>query len=174
VRHDEAMHQPRVVMMGVAGSGKTTVGRLVAQGLQVPFVDADDLHSPGAIAKMHAGAPLTEDDRRPWLLRCRTALLQHDHGVVLACSALTAAARGLLTEGVDDVCFVHLVGSPSIIAERLGERADHFAGLSLLPSQLFTLQPPEGAVTLDVSDPPEVVAARAIEQIRARTVHEAP
>jgi gluconokinase len=161
-------------MMGVAGSGKSTVGRLVAGGLHVPFVDADDLHSPDAVAKMRAGIPLTEDDRRPWLLRCRAVLLQHEDGLVLACSALTAVARGLLAEGVADVCFVHLVGSPSLIAQRLGERADHFAGPSLLPSQLFTLQPPEGAVTLDVSDPPAVVAARAIEQIRARTGPTAP
>jgi gluconokinase len=164
--HDGAVAW-RVVVMGVAGSGKTTVGALVASALGVPFLDADDLHSPAAKAEMAAGRPLTQAARVPWLDRVHEALAAHDGGVVVACSALTDAARRHLADGLDDVRFVFLTGDPVLLAQRLAGRHGHFAGPNLLPSQLHTLEPPATAITLDVSAPPDVVAARAVAALRS-------
>ena len=148
--------------MGVTGSGKTTVGRLLADALGMPFLDADDFHDEHAIAKMHAGIPLDDADRAPWLDRLNQALRAHTDGVVLAASALTAASRDRLGRGVDDVRYVLLTGNPSIIAARLAARVGHFAGPALLPSQFDLLQPPADAVVVDVAASSDVVAARAL------------
>lgn len=158
---------PIVVVMGVTGAGKTTVGRLVAQGLGVPFVDADDHHTDGAKAKMRAGVSLTDDDRNPWLDRLNHVLQEHEaSGMVLACSALTASYRERLVRGLDRVRFVLLTGDPRLIARRAGRRRGHFARAELLPSQLATLEPPEDALTLDVDDEPAVIASRALAALR--------
>jgi gluconokinase len=157
-----------VVVMGVTGVGKSTVGRLIADALEVPFLDADDFHDDAAKAKMHAGIPLTDADRRPWLDRLNRAL--HDHaatGAVLACSALTAANRQRLTAGLTGLRYVLLTGDPELIRERIAARHGHFAGTALLPSQLEALDPPADAITVDVAPAPDVVAQRAVSALRA-------
>jgi gluconokinase len=159
---------PFVVVMGVTGVGKTTIGRLLAAALGVPFLDADDYHDDAAKAKMHAGIPLTDDDRAPWLDRLNRALLEHrGTGAVLACSALTSTYRRRLTAGLTGVRFVLLTGDPAVIRARIDSRHGHFAGSDLLPSQLATLQPPPGAVTVDVRGTPDEVLTRALDALRA-------
>jgi carbohydrate kinase (thermoresistant glucokinase family) len=153
-----------VVVMGVAGSGKSTVGRALATRLAVPFVEGDALHSPEAMAAMAAGRPLTEGEREPWLARVRAELVAHrSTGVVVACSALTDHARHLLADSAGDVRFVWLTGDPELVAARLRRRRGHPVGPELLPSQLATLQPPAGALALDVAEPPDVLVGRIVE-----------
>ncbi|MEX1007464.1 MAG: gluconokinase, GntK/IdnK-type [Acidimicrobiia bacterium] len=157
-----------VVVMGVTGVGKSTVGRLVAGALHVPFLDADDFHDDAAKAKMRAGVPLTDADRKPWLDRLDHAL--HDHsatGAVLACSALTDEYRQRLTAGLTGVRFVLLTGDPELIRERIVARHGHFAGTALLPSQLDTLDAPADAIVVDIEPPPDVVAQHALSALGA-------
>ncbi len=151
--------------MGVTGAGKTTVGRLVADALGLPFLDADDFHDARAIAKMRAGIPLDDADRAPWLDRLNRALRAHAGGAVLAASALTGASRRRMTEGVPDVRYVHLRGDPALIADRVTARTDHFAGAALLSSQFELLDPPDDAVVVDIAAPPDVVARRALDAL---------
>lgn len=151
-----------IVIMGVAGAGKTTIGSLLASDLGWKFFDADDFHSPANIEKMRAGLSLTEADREPWLAALH-ALLQRLGAIgtnaVLACSALQSDFRRRLSAGID-VRFVHLRARPEVIADRLEKRQDHFASPSLLPSQFATLEEPEEALVLDASSrPDELVAA---------------
>lgn len=167
--------KPIVVVMGVTGVGKSTVGRLIAAALHVPFLDADDFHSDVAKAQMRAGIPLTDAEREPWLDRINQAL--HDHtatGAVLACSALTGDYRRRLTSGIDQVRFVLLTGDPELIRSRIAARHGHFAGTDLLPSQLATLEVPAGAVTVDIDAPPEVTAERALDGLHLNSREETP
>ncbi len=158
-----------VVVMGVTGAGKTTVGRLVARALEAPFLDADDYHEPASVERMRAGKPLRDGDRRPWIDRINDAL-RNDHAgreVVLACSALTPELRSRLTRGLDDVVFVALTGDPALIRDRLAARRHHFAGTDLLPSQLATLELPAGAIVVDVTPGPDAVTERVVDALRA-------
>jgi gluconokinase len=159
-----------VVVMGVTGVGKTTIGRRLAAALGVPFLDADDFHDDAAKAKMHAGIPLTDADRLPWLDRLNHALREHaSTGAVLACSALTAAYRQRLTAGVAGVRFLVLTGDPSVIRARIDARRGHFAGADLLPSQLATLEPPPNAVTVDVDGTLADTTARALAALKVKS-----
>src|SRR5262245_11668273 len=132
--------------MGVAGSGKTTIGALFARARSLPFVEGDDLHPPENVRRMAAGIPLTDDDRLPWLLAIAARLRdahRAGHGLVVACSALKRSYRDLLrTRGTADVRFVFLAGSRSLLLERLAGRRGHFMPPSLLDSQLGTLEEP--------------------------------
>jgi gluconokinase len=144
-----------VVLMGVAGSGKTTVGQALAARMGWQFLDADDVHPPENIARMRAGVPLTDEQREPWLSALRARLLNADaagRDVVVACSALRRTFRERLSEGVRAIRFVHLHADRDVIAQRLSTRADHFAGPALLDSQFETLEEPEGAVEIDASE----------------------
>ncbi|OBK65127.1 gluconokinase [Mycobacterium sp. 1165178.9] len=148
-----------VVVMGVSGSGKSTVGAALAQRLRVPFVDADTLHPPANIAKMAAGEPLDDHDRYPWLERVGDWLAAHRDGGVASCSALKRAYRDQLRTHCPDVEFVHLSGSPELIGGRLAARTEHFMPAALLRSQLDTLEPlgpDEAGMTVDIG--PEVDA----------------
>jgi len=122
---------PPLVVMGVSGSGKSTVGAALAQRLRVPYGDADDFHPPENIAKMTAGEALDDDDRRPWLEAIGRWLAEHDEGVV-TCSALKRSYRDLLREHRPDVVFVHLHGDREVIARRQATRPGHFMPASLL------------------------------------------
>lgn len=148
--------------MGVAGSGKTTIGRALAAELGWRFVDADDYHTRASIEKMTAGQPLTDADRAPWLAALHTliahALDRREH-LVLACSALKEDYRRALRGGLRQVRFVHLVADEATLRERLEARPDHFARPNLLASQLATLEPPDDALQIDTSQPPERVLA---------------
>jgi gluconokinase len=145
--------------MGVAGAGKTTVGRKLAQAIAWDFHDADDFHSPENIAKMHRGEGLTDEDRKPWLAALRqliaTALRENRH-IVLACSALKQAYREVLTPPgapPSAVRFVYLNVPAAELHHRLAERSEHFAPPALLSSQLATLEPPRDALWIDGTCP---------------------
>jgi gluconokinase len=148
-----------VVIMGVSGSGKTTVGRALATALRGRFYDADDFHSVQSIAKMQRGEPLTETDREPWLRDLAARIggwLREPGAVVLACSALTARSREILGVGRDGVALVWLNGAEALIRRRIEDR-EHFMPASLLASQVATLEPPEDAIVLDIAAKPEAL-----------------
>ncbi|BBZ39936.1 gluconokinase [Mycobacterium conspicuum] len=156
---------PPIVVMGVSGSGKSTVGSALAQRLRVPFVDADTMHSPTNIAKMRAGEPLTDDDRRPWLRKVGEWLAGHRDGGVVACSALKRNYRNQLRSHCPTVLFLNLNGSPELIGHRLAARTDHFMPATLLRSQFDALEPlgaDERGVVIDldeVQEPRHVIDA---------------
>ena len=157
---------PIVVVMGVEGVGKTTVGRRMADELGVEFVDADDEHSPAAKERMAAGIPLDDEARAPWLDRLDAILREHEaSGLVLACSALTRAYRRRLTRGVRDVAFVALVAPPEVLRERIADRRGHFAGTNLLDSQLATLELDDDVKTVDTTKPLDEVVADAMRAV---------
>lgn len=154
-----------VVVMGVAGSGKTTVARLLAARLAVPFADADDVHPRSNIAKMSAGIPLDDRDRQPWLNSLAEWLRERHHagdGGVLACSALKRRYRDGFRDTAPELFFLHLTADRSVLARRLDGRRGHFAGAALLDSQLDTLEPlrpdepgavlPAGGAPADIVD----------------------
>ena len=153
--------------MGVAGVGKTTVGRLVAEELGLPFYDADSLHSDANREKMAAGAPLTEDDREPWLRRVAEHMTtwEAEGGAVVACSALRDAHRARLSvASPGNVRFVFLDAPVETIRKRLAARAGHYMPASLLDSQLATLEPPAPgeAVIVDASGTPAQTALTVV------------
>jgi gluconokinase len=133
-----------IVVMGVSGSGKSTVGAALAQRLRVPFADADDFHPEANIAKMTAGEPLNDDDRYPWLEAIGEWLAKRgEGGGVMSCSALKRMYRDQLRRHCTDVEFLHLSGSPEVIGKRQASRPGHFMPASLLESQFRTLEPLE-------------------------------
>jgi gluconokinase len=153
---------PLVVVMGVEGVGKTTVGRRLADQLGVELVDGDDEHSPAAKERMAAGIPLDDAARAPWLDRLNAILREHESsGLVLACSALKRAYRQRLTRGVADVAFVALVAPREVLEARIANRRGHFAGTSLLDSQLETLELGDDVTTVDATRPIEEIVAGA-------------
>ena len=151
-----------VVVMGVSGSGKSTLGSQLAERLGVPFLDADEFHPPENVAKMAAGTPLTDQDRWPWLARLN-AELRKEQRAVLACSALKDSYRRALSQGLADCRFVHLRGSLELIRSRLQERQHRYMPASLLESQFATLEPPQGAIEVDIAQAP----GRCVEEIVA-------
>lgn len=150
-----------VIVMGVSGAGKTTVGHALATALGWPFVDADDLHPPANVDKMRRGEALDDADRAPWLDAVAATLRSLDDGVV-ACSALRAAYRQKLRVR-DDVRFVYLDVPRDVLERRLAHRHGHYMPSSLLPSQLATLERPDDAIVVDSTAPVELV----VERIRA-------
>lgn len=132
-----------IVVMGVSGSGKSTVGAALAQRLRVPFADADDFHPEANIAKMTKGHPLNDDDRRPWLDAIGEWLAAHPAGGVMSCSALKRIYRDQLRGHWPLVEFLHLSGTPAVIGRRQASRPGHFMPASLLKSQFDTLEPLE-------------------------------
>jgi len=155
-----------VVLMGVCGCGKTTVGRALAAAMGWPFFDADDFHPEANVAKMRAGIALTDDDRRPWLDRLAVemaAINARGAHAVLACSALRQAYRDRLARG-GDVRFVHLMGDRATLAPRLAARAGHYMPASLLDSQLATLEEPADALVVDV----RLTVAEQVAAIRSQ------
>jgi gluconokinase len=152
-----------IIIMGVAGSGKTTVGTALGQALAWHFVDADDLHSPANVEKMSRGEPLSDADRDPWLDAIHQVILravEDGESVVIACSALKAAYRSRLARGQRGVHFVHLSAPRVVLEARLAARSGHFAGPSLLDSQLDTLEVPADALVLDGSESVGALVAR--------------
>jgi gluconokinase len=144
-----------IVVMGVSGSGKSTVGAALAQRLRVPFADADDFHPPANIAKMTAGQPLDDDDRYPWLEAIGQWLAERcdDGGGVMSCSALKRKYRDQLRRHCVGVEFLHLSGTPEVISRRQASRPGHFMPASLLASQFATLEPLESderGIAIDV------------------------
>jgi gluconokinase len=158
-----------VVVMGVTGAGKTTVGRALARALGAGFVDADDYHPPANVEKMRGGVPLTDADRAPWLARLN-ALLRERAGsggsAVLACSALKAAYRETLFRDLPDARLVYLRGSRETIERRLAERRGHYMNPALLESQFAALEEPADAVVAEVDGDPASIAERLAARLR--------
>jgi gluconokinase len=156
-----------VIVMGVVGAGKTTVGQLLAAQLGWEFADADDFHTPSNVEKIRHGIPLTDVDREPWLDRLREAISQWiaaGRNVVLACSALKRTYRRKLEAG-PEVRFVFLKGSAALIAERLRSRHGHFADAQILASQLADLEEPEDAVSVAIDHSPEQIVSQIRKQL---------
>jgi gluconokinase len=155
-----------VILMGVSGVGKTTVGPLLAKALDAEFAEGDSYHSTANIEKMRRGIPLDDEDRRPWLETLSAEIgrwLAEERTIVLACSALKQAYRDILVAGRRGVHLVHLVGEEALLRSRLAQRRGHYMPPSLLASQLATLEHPKDAITVDVAGTPEAI----VEQIRA-------
>jgi gluconokinase len=157
---------PLVVVMGVSGSGKTTVGAALAQRLRVPFADADDFHPRANIDKMSAGTPLSDEDRGPWLDTIGAWLADHaEHGGVASCSALRRAYRDVLTNAAPQAYFIHLNGTPQVIAARVAGRPGHFMPAALVESQFATLEPlgaDELGAVLDVDQPVDDLVTQSL------------
>jgi gluconokinase len=160
-----------IVVMGVSGSGKTTVGALLAQRLGWPFADADAFHPPENVAKMRSGIALTDADRAPWLEAIAhwidAARGSGRHGVV-ACSALKQRYRDVITGGHADVRLVHLEGSYDLIARRMAERPHHYMPVALLKSQFEALEPPaadENALVIPVQAPAPDIVERIVARL---------
>ena len=159
--------------MGVAGSGKSTIGPLLAQALQCPFLEGDALHPAANIEKMSRGVPLTDTDRAPWLAAIRLHLrdaYEHGQGIVVACSALKRSYRLELGRGLP-IVWVHLRGSARLIRSRLERRSGHFMQAGMLGSQLDALEVPADAIVADITLPPAAVVERILAALRAK--HEA-
>ena len=152
-----------VLVMGVCGTGKSSVASRLADRLGAEFVEADDHHSPSAVERMTRGEPLTDADRWGWLDRIAEAAMQAGGPTVIACSALKQAYRDKLATALDDLSVVHLDGSKALVTERVAARADHFMPASLIDSQFEALERPGGpdVLTLDISRPVDDLVAAA-------------
>ncbi|MEM7219867.1 MAG: gluconokinase [Pseudomonadota bacterium] len=155
-----------IVLMGVSGCGKTTVGSALAARLELPFHDADDFHPTSSIDKMAAGEPLTDADRAPWLDRL-AALISEEGPVVLACSALRRTYRETLRAG-NRVEFVHLVVDAETVRARISAREHHYMPAALVESQFATLETPQRALRVDGTEPLEPLVNRLAERFGAR------
>lgn len=161
-----------LVVMGVSGSGKTTIADRLAARLDWRFEDGDGFHPPGNVAKMSAGQPLTDDDRRPWLQAIADEIdrvSREGERLVVACSALKRSYRDILSHGRKDIRFVFLSGSYELIASRLAARKGHFMPPGLLASQFKTLEPPdtsEHPITVSIDAPVETIVDDIIHQLK--------
>jgi gluconokinase len=167
-RNRETAMSTILVLMGVSGSGKTTIGRELAVSLNWEFSDADEFHSAANKEKMRNAVPLTDEDRGPWLDSIRAAIEQwerHPPGHVLACSALKERYRKVLSPLDPDVRFVYLRGSYELIAARLGERKGHYFNPALLRSQFDALEEPSDALTIDVALSPKEIIDVIVAQL---------
>ena len=158
---------PLVVVMGVSGCGKSTVGRLIAKRLACEFLEGDDLHPPRNLERMAAGIALTDHDRRDWLKAIAEQLADASaarYGLIVSCSALKRSYRNQLRTASNELAFVHIHGSLEVLEARMLSRTGHFMPPSLLASQLQTLEPPaadEPCITLDAALPAEQIANQA-------------
>ena len=165
------MSRRQIIVMGVSGSGKSTVAEMLARELGWSFAEGDDFHSEENVRKMAAGSPLTDEDRLPWLRSIRDWMAGQatdGHDSVVACSALKRAYRDVLREGSDRVTFVFLAISQEALEARLAERAGHFMPATLLESQRRTLEPPgddEDAIAVDADQPAPEIAAEILRRL---------
>lgn len=157
--------QRTIVVMGVTGVGKSTVGLALARALGYAFFDADELHSAANIEKMRRGEALSDDDRAPWLEALRARIASSSQPLVVACSALRASYR----QALGDVAFVLLDAPDDVIAHRLSRRSGHFASTNLLPSQRAILERPDGALVINATLPVETQVATIISALRTRS-----
>lgn len=155
------------VIMGVSGTGKTTIGKLLSGVLNIPFFDGDDFHPESNIAKMVSGKPLNDEDRHDWLVALNQLLKsQMDTGAIIACSALKGVYRKTLKEGVSsDLRFIFLQGSFKEVRSRLEQREDHFMPLELLQSQFDTLEEPKDAITVSIMETPDKIIQTILNQL---------
>ena len=166
------MHTGLYVIMGVSGSGKTTIGTALARALDVPFVEGDQLHPRANVERMARGIPLTDEDRQPWLIAIAQRLQEADRtgsGLVIACSALKRSYRDLLrSRGSAKICFVYLRGGQSLVADRLQGRHGHFMPASLLESQFAALEEPdprEHVLVCDIGETPTAIVDSLVQHV---------
>lgn len=160
-----------VVVMGVAASGKTTIGTLLAEALHCDFLEGDTLHPAANIQKMSRGVPLTDADRAPWLAAIRAhilAALERGECLVVACSALKQQYRDFLSREIP-IVWVYLKGSEELIATRIQHRREHYMKTGMLPSQFADLEEPTDAIVVDISSPPGVILQQLLPQLRSRS-----
>lgn len=163
--------------MGVAGAGKSTIGRALAAALGVAFVDADDLHPTSNVSKMSRGVPLQDDDRWPWLDEVGRAIVDRADGSVVACSALKRRYRDALRAQAPELLFAHLAPPPALIDARLHARPDHFMPATLLESQLAALEPlaeDEAGITIARTGPVDELVSKIVAALADRLVRGAP
>lgn len=160
-------NQKVFIIMGVSGTGKSTIGNLLSKKLEIPFFDGDDFHPEANIKKMGAGKALNDDDRKGWLIKLNKLAKEHRlSGAIIACSALKESYRRLLKNGMgDQLRFIYLEGSFKLIKSRLESRQDHFMPMELLKSQFDTLEPPLNAITVSVSLTPNEIIHRIVNQM---------
>jgi carbohydrate kinase (thermoresistant glucokinase family) len=154
-----------VVVMGVSGAGKTTIGEALARRLGWRFIDADDYHPPENVARMAAGTPLEDENRWPWLDKLNS-LLKQDANAVVACSALKEAYRRRLTDGLSDFKLVYLHGTRELIRSRMKARPHRYMPASLLDSQFAALEPPVHAIAIDVVAEPAACVADIVSRLQ--------
>lgn len=162
------MRSPILLVMGVSGSGKTTIGALLAGRLGWTYAEADDFHPPANVEKMHAGIPLTDEDRRPWLEAIAAWIDRQDAPGVVTCSALKRRYRDMLRKDPDRVRLVYLEGSHELIARRMAARHGHFFPKQLLDSQFADLEPPqpdENALVVSIDQTPADVVDEIVDRL---------
>jgi gluconokinase len=152
-----------LIIIGVAGAGKTTIGKLLAQRLGWKFYDADDFHPPKNIRKIKEGIPLTDSDRWPWLESILRFMDERDEQMVFACSALKQSYRDLLRKSRVHIEFIYLKGTKDVILHRIEDRKGHFARADILDSQFEDLEEPEHALTEQVTENPETIVTDIIK-----------
>lgn len=150
------------ILMGVSGSGKSTIGQLLSQKLGWPFYDGDDFHPPENIAKMRQGIPLTDVDRQSWLSLLRT-LIEQNENAIIACSSLKESYREYLQGNRSDLIWIYLKGNYEQILQRMQYRKQHFMKPEMLRSQFTSLEEPQNAVVIDISQSPEEIIAQIID-----------
>ncbi|MEQ5792779.1 gluconokinase [Muricauda sp. NFXS6] len=156
-----------IVVMGVSGSGKSSIGKLLSEKLSRPFYDGDDFHPKANVKKMSSGQPLNDEDRKEWLIALNKLAIEHRHkGAVIACSALKKNYRSLLRAGMGDcMMFVYLEGSFELIKSRLDKRKNHFMTAQLLQSQFDTLEAPSKAITVSIDNTPAKMVREIIKKL---------
>jgi len=160
-----------VVVMGVSGSGKTTIGTRLAEALRCDFLEGDSLHPPANVEKMAHGIPLTDADRAPWLAAIRAhilAAIEHGQCLIVACSALKQQYRDFLSQGTN-IIWVYLKGTQEMIEPRIEHRYAHYMKAGMLPSQFADLEEPKDALVVDISLPPEAILQQLLAKLHARS-----
>lgn len=156
---------PIFIVMGVCGCGKSTIGKLLAEALQIPFFDGDDYHPKANVTKMAAGNPLNDNDREGWLKRLNALAIENNNfGAVIACSALKETYRTILRQNISkQIEFVYLQGSYEEISDRLAQRKNHFMPSGLLKSQFKTLEVPTDAISVSIINSPQTIINQVLE-----------
>lgn len=159
-----------LIVMGVSGSGKSTIGSRLAEKLHLPYFDADDYHPIENVNKMSSGKPLNDDDRQPWLeiLSVKIAEWNRSGGAVLACSALKERYRTLLQSKSKDVTFIYLKGDRDIILNRMRARKNHYMPPKLLDSQFEALQEPSDAIAVSIENNPAMIVGEILDQLSSK------